>query len=154
MSGRDQFQQVAESTPFDSDGTDFTADNVRDALIEIGGASSPGSSLGRSGNVSSGAWLLRVGNIPSNKTGVVININGIVKEISCGSEDLDTYNVSIYKHDGGGVNLTLLGTVSVTSSRASSFSVNYTINKGEHLAALISSGSAKNVGVDFTLKGT
>lgn len=150
---RDEYQQVAGSVPFDNDGTDFDADNVQDALEEIGGATSPSSSLGRSANVGSGSWLLRVGSIPSNKTGVIVNINGTVNEVSCGSENLDTYTVSIYKHDGGGVNLTLLGSVSVTASRAQTFNVSYPVSKGDHLAALISAGSAKNVGVDFGLKG-
>lgn len=34
MSGRDSQSQVAQSIPFDKDGTSFTADNLQDAIVE------------------------------------------------------------------------------------------------------------------------
>lgn len=155
---RDHFEQVASETPFDNSTNGFVADNVQDAIEETKVSASPGFGFGRSGNVSSNTWLLRTGGVPSNKTGVAMGIsNPQLKQIDVGSEDVDTFDIAIYEHEGNEVNLTLLTTVSIISARTASFDVNDfgTVNatQGRQLAVRITNGSAKNLGVDVTLIG-
>ena len=150
---------VAESVPFDNDSNGFIAEDIQAAIEEVNDtistSASPGFGFGRSGNTSSGTWLLRTGNVPSNKTGVAIGITSpIVEEISVGNENVSTFDISVYEHEGDEINLTLLGTVSIVAARTGSFSVNWAATSGRQLAVKISSGSAKNPGVDITLSGT
>ena len=156
---RNHASQVARSTPFDNTGTEFESDNVQDALEEVGVSASPGFGFGRSGNVSANTWLQRTGGVPSNKTGVTIGIgNPVLTRVDVGNEDVGTFDVGIYEHEGDETNLTLLTTISVTSSRTASFTETdfglVTATKGRQLAVRVTSGSAKNIGVDVTLKGT
>lgn len=155
---RDKFEQVASETPFDNEGTPFSSDNVQDALEEVGVSASPGFGFGRSGNVSRNTWLQRAGGVPSNRTGVTVGINNpVLSRIDIGNEDVDTFDVSIYQHDGDGINLVLLTTVSVVSARTASFTSDdfglVSATQGKQIAVRITSGSAKNIGVDLTLKG-
>ena len=159
---RNSSTQVAESIPFDKDGTSFSGENVRDVILEIDNqvntSASPAFSFGRSGNVSNNTWLLRPGGVPSNKTGIPVGIsNGTIRQIDIGSEDIDTYNISIYEHEGDQVNLTLLTTVNVISTRTDIFTSSdfgtVNVTQGKQIAVRVSSGSAKNLGVDITLTG-
>jgi hypothetical protein len=153
--GSKQKIQVAEETPFDNSVNDFVSNNVQGALEEVGASASPGFSFGRSANVSSGTWLLRTGSIPSNKTGIPVGVTSpFISNIQIGNEDSSTFNISIYEHEGDEINLTLLATVSVTAARTAVFSVNIPVTSGRQLAALLSSGSGKNVGVDLIIKGS
>jgi hypothetical protein len=150
--------QVARSTPFDNSTNEFEATNVQDAIEEIGVSASPGFGFGRSGNVTSGTWLLRTGSVPSNKTGVTMGINNPkLKQIDIGNEDISTFDIGIYEHEGNEINLTLLATVSVVSARTGSFTVldfgEVIATQGRQLAVRITAGSAKNLGVDVTLIG-
>jgi len=159
MTKRDDFTPVAEQIPFDNSDNNFDAEDVQGAIEEFGTSASPGFGFGRSGTVSSGAWLLRSGGVPSNKTGVTIGISSpVLVGIDAGNEDVSTFDVAIYEHDGNNTNSTLLTTVSVTSARTQSFtSIDFgtvTATKGKQLAVKVTSGSAKNLGVDITLKGT
>jgi len=145
---------IASDVEFDNSTNGFTSDNVQSAIEEIGASASPGFSLGRSSTTGAGTWLLRVGNIPSNVTGIPMGIsNPILTNIQIGNEDIATFSVEIYEHEGDSVNLTLLTTVTVTSSRTGIFSVNVPATQGRQLAAKISSGTARNPGVDLILKG-
>lgn len=159
MSKRDEFQQVAETVPFDNDTNGFVSEDVQGAIEELSNtvnvSASPGFGFGRSGNVSANTWLLRTGNVPSNKTGVTMGINTpLVIRIDVGSEDIDTFDVEIYEHEGDEVNLTLLGSVSVVTTRTASFAVSWAATTGRQLAVKIVNGSAKNPGVDLNLSGT
>jgi hypothetical protein len=156
MSRRDQYTQVAESTPFDNTGNDFDADNVQAAIEEIGASASPGFSFGRS-SANNGTWLRRVGEIPSNRTGVTVGIqNPEVSQIFVSNENIETYTVGIYEHDGDSINLVQLGTVSVTSARGGNFNVSFPTSQGKQIAVRIETviGSLQNIGVDVILKGT
>ena len=147
--------QVASSVPFDNESNGFSSTDVQGAIEEIGASASPGFSFGRS-SANSGTWLNRVGEIPSNRTGVTIGINSpVVVNVFTSSENVETYTVGIYEHDGDSINLTLLGTVSVTSARGGLFDVNFATTKGKQLAVRIISsvGILQNIGVDIILKG-
>ena len=155
MSRRDQITQIAESTPFDNDSNGFTSDNVQDAIEEIGASASPGFSFGRSGNVSSGTWLRRPGNVPSNRAGVTVPIaNPTIVEISTSNRNIDTYTIEIVQHEGNLVNLVSLGTVTVISARGGTFTVNFSTTKGQQIAVrLIGGGSVRDLGVDIVIRG-
>lgn len=149
--------QVADEIPFDNDNNGFNAEDVQSAIEEIGASASPGFSFGREGSSGAGTWLRRVGNIESNRTGVAIPIsNPTITRISCGTENIATYSVGIYEHEGNSINLTLLTTVSVTSSRFETFTVSVTATEGKQLAARClstSAGNPNNLGVDVVLSG-
>lgn len=147
--------QVADEIPFDNDGNGFNSDNVQDALEEIGASASPGFSFGR-GNANNGTWLNRVDRIPSNRTGVTIGIqNPVVTQIFVSNENIETYTVGIYEHDGDSINLVQLGTVSVTASRGNNFNVNFPTSTNKQLAVRIETviGVLQNIGVDVILTG-
>ena len=152
-SGRDQYSQVAESVPFDNDNNDFTSDDVQGAIEEIGASASPGFSFGRSGNASTGSWLLNEG-VPSNRAGrYVFTTSPKLVEIFVSSENIDTYTISIYEHEGDEVNLTLLDTLSITAARGGQKISNVAITSGRQLAIRVTAGSARNVVAGLILKG-
>lgn len=158
MARREFTTQVAASVPFDNTGTDFTSDNVQDALEETAASASPGFSFGREGSSGAGTWLRRTGNIESNRTGVTIPISSpVITTIATGTENVATYSVGIYEHEGNSVNLTLLTTISVTSSRTS-FTTGLSISatQGRQLAVRCESnsgGNPNNLAVDIVLSG-
>ncbi len=156
---RDYVTPVAESVPFDNTSNCFVATDTQEAIEEVNSsvssAASPGFSLGRSGNVPSNTWLFRTGNVPSNKTGIPMAItNPTITLVAVGNEDINTFDVEIYEHDGDEVNLTLLGTVNLVATRTDTFTVSFVATEGKQLGVKIVNGSAKNPGVDLQLSGT
>lgn len=153
--GRHDNSQVASSVPFDNEGTDFESDNVQDALTEAGASASPGFNFGRSGNAGTNTWLQVVGGVPSNKAGITVALtNAKIKSVYVANENISTFDITVYEHEGDEVNLTSLGTVSVTSSRSANFNVEYDVTTGKQLAVRVTSGSAKNVNVGLQLSGS
>lgn len=116
---------------------------------------SPGFTFGRSGNIPVNTWLQNEG-VPSNKAGHVIKVeDGLIESISVANEDISTFDISVYWHEGNEVNLTLITTVSIVASRTGQFFLdNVSAPEGKQLAAIVSSGSAKNLVVDMIIKGT
>jgi hypothetical protein len=158
MSIRDIFSYVARQVFFDNSANGFVADNVQEAIEETKVSASPGFGFGRSGNSASNTWLLRTGSVPSNKTGVSLGIsNPQLKQIDVSNENISTFDIAIYEHEGDEINLTLLTTVSITGSRTASFTVSdfgtVDATQGRQLAVRIVNGSARNLGVDVTLIG-
>ena len=146
-----EYEALSEDIYYDVNKTE----TVFDKLDEVGASASPGFSFGRAANVGSGTWLQITGGVPSNKTGVPVAINNPeLTLISVGNEKLSTFDVGIYEHEGGGVNMTLLTTVSLVSSRTDNFNVSINVSSGKQLAARITSGRGKNVGVSLQLKGS
>ena len=147
----------AEAVEFDNTGTGFAADNVQDALTEVGASASPGFSFGRAGNLSANSWLRRPGNVPSNRAGVTINISSpTVTKVACANRNVETFDVEIYEHDGNAAGLTLLGTVSVVAATSDSFNVNFPATEGRQIAVRLGStftGNVRDLGVDLTLIG-
>ena len=163
--GRDQYNEVAESIPFDNETNGFVADNVQEAIEEISNtinrSASPGFSFGRSGNISSNTFLLRPGGVPSNKAGVTFSLyNGVLEEISVGTEDLDTYTIEIIQHEGNEINPVIIATVNIVGVRRAVFTngIDFTqlnaLDRNKQIAVQVTSGSAKNLGVDLQLSGT
>lgn len=151
---RDEFNPVAEEIPFDNENTDFDADNVQAAIEEIGASASPGFSWGRAGNNTSGTWLLNEG-VPSNRSGRLVFINNpVLAQIFTASEDLATYTLTVYEHEGDEINLTVIDTLNVTNARGASKVSTVSLTPGRQIAVRITSGSARNIIVGAIIKGT
>lgn len=117
-----------------------------------GTGASPGFSFGRSGNVSSGAYLLNEG-VPSNTTGRPIDLDsGRITQVSISNENSNTFTIELEEHDG--VTYTSLGTFALTAERSKAFQgLNIPITTGKEMAAKVLSGSCKNVIVTVYVKG-
>ena len=160
-SGRDEFERHAIETPFDKDNDpscEFVSENVQDVIEELCNrlavSANPGFTWGRSGNVTTNTWLLN-DTVPSNKAGRTVTLaNGEVTRILTASENLDTYDITIFEHDGDEINLASVVTKSVVASRTGDFVVtSASITQGKQLAAKITSGSAKNLVIGIFLQG-
>lgn len=148
-----------DSIPFDPGTTDLTSDSVGDAIRElaatVGVSASPGFNFGRSGNNSSGTWLQVTGSVPSNRAGITVALtNPEITQVYIANENISTFDVGIYEHEGDEVNLTLLGTVSVVSARTGTFAVSISVTSGRQLATRITSGTSRNCNVGLQLKGS
>lgn len=148
----------AKNVVYDNTDSGLIATDVKEGLDEISQtvatSASPGFSFGRASNVSSGTWLQCEG-VPSNKAGRFVYIsNPILKRFFISNERISTFSVEIYEHEGDSVNLTLLTTQTVTSSRGGDFPLNIPITSGRQLALRISSGSARNVVAGLELAGS
>lgn len=145
--------QVAISVPFDNSTNDFDATNVQTALEEIGASASPGMSFGRQGGLLSSTWLLNEG-VPSNAAGRYVPINNpVISEVFASSDTVSTYTITVYSHDGNSINLTVLGTLTVTSARGASQTVVWPTAKGKQIAVRLTSGTTNNLIVGLVLKG-
>lgn len=147
----------ADQEDFDPTGTDLTETKTGPAIRELynsgGNSASAGVIFGKPANSSATAWLQNEGT-PSNKTGVPLDINNPeLVQISTGSENLDTYTITIYEHEGDSINLTTLDTISVVASRNGSKTTSINITAGRQLAAALTSGSARNIKVTLSVKG-
>lgn len=154
MSRRDEFQQVAKSVPFDNSSNGFSATDVQGAIEEIGASASPGFSWGRAGGLLASTWLQVDGGVPSNSAGRYVPINNpVVVNVFCSSDTTSTFTITFYQHDGNSVNLTSIGTMTVTSATGGQQTVNWPTAKGKQLAVRLTSGSANNLVVGCILKG-
>ena len=112
-------REVASSIFYDKDNNpacDLESDNVQDAIDELcintSLSASPGYAFGRSGNRVANDWLNIYGQIRSNRTGIPFGLNnGRIIEIWAGNEDINTFDITIYEHQGDSVGLTSLTTV-------------------------------------------
>ena len=144
---------------FNPSGTDLIATDVESAIKElaatVGVSASPGFSFGRSGNNSNGTWLLVTGSVPSNRAGITVALsNPVITQVFIANENINTFDITIFEHEGDEINLTSLGTVSVVASRSATFDVNFPLTSGRQLAVQITSGSARNVNVGLQLQGS
>lgn len=158
MSRRGWITQVARSLFFDDSNTTYNATTVQEALeaqnAAVGVSASPGFSFGRSANVGLNTWLVVTGSVPSNKAGITVALaNPEITQIFVGNEDISTFDITVYEHEGDEVNLTSLGTVSVVAMRSDTFDVSFSVTSGRQLAVRVTSGSAKNLNVGLQLKG-
>jgi hypothetical protein len=153
-----EIDPVAEDIEFDPSNCDaITSDNVQDAIdelcIAVANSASPGFTWGRSGNLPTDTWLLN-DTVPSNRAGRIVMLSNVkITNIFIATEDIDTYDLTIYEHDGDEINLTALTTVSVVALRAAQFTVDISISQGKQLAARITNGSAKNMVAGCIIKG-
>ena len=148
----------AEEENFDPTGTDLvsikTGPAIRELFQQVGQSASPGFSWGRSGNLSTSTWLRNEG-VNSNRSGRTVTFNTPeINRIFTSTEDLDTYTITIYEHEGDQINLTALTTLSVVASRTGdSGNISIPVTSGRQLAIRITSGTARNLVVGATLSG-
>ena len=158
MAGRDEFKQVAEETYFDPDNCDKidsedTQGAIEDLCEALQDSASPGFTWGRSGNSSTNTWLLN-DTVPSNRAGRTVMLAGVkIANVFVATENLNTYTVSIYEHEGDGINLTFLTSISVVSARSAQITVDVPITQNRQLAARITAGSCKNIVAGLVIKG-
>ena len=149
---------TADAVEYDNGVSGLVATDVQAAIDEIsttvGVSASPGFTWGRSGNVVTGTWLNN-DEVPSNKAGRTVALSSpIITQVFIANEDLSTFNIGLYEHEGNEVNLTLLSTVSVTASRSAAITVSVAMTSGRQLATRITSGTAKNLVIGVQLKGS
>lgn len=145
--------QVAESIPFDNDTNGFDSDNVQEAIEEIGAGASPGFTFSRPGGQSGNTWLKIAGGVVSNRAGIPVFIsNPILTTVVATCENVSTYEVKIYEHDGDSINLTLLTTLNVVATRTQTFNISINLTQGKQIAVR-TKGTVKNPGVNLQLKG-
>jgi hypothetical protein len=155
---QEEYPLDAEGLYFDPSNTDLVATDLQAAVEEVadqvGVSASPGFSWGRSGNLSSNTWLQNDG-VVSNRAGRTVNlVDPFITAVSIANEDINTFDITFYEHDGDSINLTVIGAVSVTNARSVNAFVNLPVSQGKQLAVRITSGSAKNVVVGLQLSGT
>lgn len=149
---------VAKGIPFDNTGNGFTSTDVQAAIEELKAAAaasaSPGFAWSRSGNIPSDSWLLN-DEIPSNRAGrTILLTSATIEKISVATEDINTYSIQIYHHEGNEINLTLLHTVNVTSTRSYQTLIpSISVPTNKQLALKVGTGSAKNLVVALIIKG-
>lgn len=148
----------SEYIPFDNTGSPLTSTEVGPAIRELTNkvitSASPGFSFGRSGNATSGTWLA-CETVPSNLSGRFVYIaNAMIKSVFVANEEISTFNVSVFYHNGGGTGMTLVGTVSLSGVYGDAFSVSWTVPTGAYLAMQVTGGSAKNIVAGLELSGT
>lgn len=155
----DIIDEVVSVDPSDLNCTD--KENVHEVfkdfctkLSELTVSASPGFTWGRSGNASSGTWLLN-DSVPSNKSGRAIFIDDPqLSSLFVRCESIDTFDLEVYEHDG--TVFTLITTVSIIASRAHdvTFPTPIPLTKGKELAIKLVNGSAKNPVVGCLLGGS
>ena len=164
MPRRDEYKEVAHSVPFDKDNRpdlEFVSENVQEAIEEVRDSvltsASPGFSFGRSGAVSKGAYLL-CDTVPSNITGRYVYINNAqINKVFVGTEIVGTYKFGVYYHDGDEINITLVGTVTISADRGGSFEVEWLVPTGKYLAIRVEADSVdipRNIVAGLELSGT
>jgi hypothetical protein len=163
MPRRDEFNPVAFTVPFDKDNDPscgFTKENTQEAIEELCNkaaiTASPGFTWESSGNTTSNSWLLN-GVVSSNKTGRNFPLyNGVLNQISIANENINTFDIELYEHDG--TTFTLLTTVSIIAARSGVFDSSDfgTINltQGKELAIKQVNGSSKNPVIQIIARGT
>lgn len=155
MSNITKLSPVATTIPFDNSSNGFDSNNVQTAIEEIGASASPGFSFGRAGGLLASTWLQVDGNVPSNSAGRYIPINNpIVSKVFCSSDTVSTFTLTFYTHEGNSVNLTSIGTLTVTAAKGADADVTWSVTKGTQLAVRLTSGSANNVVAGVILKGS
>ena len=156
--GEFYYRAGARMVGFDNSTNGFVANETQGAIEEINNkvltSASPGFSFGRSGKIPSGTWLLNE-TVPSNISGRYVYINdAVVERIFVSNQDVTTFDISAYYHEGDEVNLTLLGTKTVTTSRGGSFDVSWAVPFGKQIALRITAGAPKNAVAGLELSGT
>ena len=152
---------VALSVPFDNSSNGFTSATVQGAIEELKNSAtttaSPGFSFGRSGVSGSGTYLQNE-TVPSNISGRWVYLHGAsIAQVYISNELITTYTMEVLYHDGNGINTVSLGTVTVNSSRGSSFTVSWPVPINKQLAVRVATSSAnspKNIVCGLQLLGS
>lgn len=154
----EEYELKAENIPYNNTDSGLIATDVKSGLDEISNtvatSASPGFSFGRASNVSSGTWL-QCETVPSNKAGRFVYIsNAVIEKVFVSNENISTFDIGIYSHDGDEINLVLIDTVSIVASRGGSFTVSQPVATNKQLAIRVDAGSARNVVCGLELSGS
>ena len=156
---KEEYELIAANVPYDKTLVNqLEAEHLQAAVDElatsVATSASPGFSFGRASNVNAGTWLNCEG-VPSNKSGRWVYINQArVTKVFVSNEQSGTFTIEVFYHDGGGINLTSLGTVTVTNSYGDAFDVDWAVPTDKQLALQLTSGSARNAVAGLELQGT
>ena len=115
-------------------------------------SASPGFTWGRSGAVVADSYLLNDG-VPSNVTGRRVPVTtGIISTVFIDSENIDTFDVRVFKHPSP---FTTLAIVSIVADRGGTFklAVPSEVTEGDRLGIQIINGSCKNPVIGLIIKG-
>lgn len=120
-------------------------------------SASPGFSFGRAGVVNAGTYL-QCETVPSNVAGRWVYINSAtIDRVYIANENTGPFIVEVLYHQGNGLNLTSLGTVTVTGTNGGVFTVNWSVPTNRQLAVKIYDSSlnpAKNIVCGLELSGS
>jgi hypothetical protein len=152
---------VSKSIPFDNSTNGFISTDAQAAIEEVNNkiitSASPGFSFGRTG-VCSGGTYMQCETVPSNISGRWVYItNAVVTNVYVANETTTTYSMEVLYHDGNGVNLTSLGTVTVNAAKGAAISVNWPVPTNKQIAVRVANSTAnspKNVVVGLQLQGS
>lgn len=149
---------VAESVPYDNTTSGLVSEDVQNAIDELsfsaGSSASPGFTFGRSGGNPLGTWLL-CDTVPSNLAGRRVPLSGAkIVEVFSSNQNLDTYTLDFYSHDGNSVNLTFLSTLTIVAARGGSAIISVSVAKDKQIGIKVGTGSVNNVVAGFILKGS
>jgi hypothetical protein len=110
--------------------------------------------------MTAGTFLNRPGGTPSNSTGVNFGLlNGSLDVIAVGTNSVDTYELTLYQHDGNFENPTTIAVVNIVALKKAvlvkdtDFTQLATLDKNRQIAIEITDGTATNIGVDLQLSG-
>jgi len=118
-------------------------------------SASPGFTWGRSGNVNANTWMLN-DSVPSNISGRSIFLNNAkIVKVFTANQDATVMTLGVYTHDGDGIGLTLLGTVTTAAQRSNTFTVAFSVALNKQVAIKLESGSAagKNMVIGCLISG-
>jgi len=160
LAGVAEYEPTGEDIVYDNAGTDLTSITVSDAVTElankVSSSASPGFTWGRDGTLSDNTWLLNEG-VPSNKAGRYVYINDAkLVRVFVSNQNIATYKIRVYTHDGGNQNKIEIAAVDVINARGDDFILSVPITTGKHLALKITNiaGSVKNIVAGAALEGT
>jgi hypothetical protein len=118
---------------------------------------SPGFVYGAVASKTTGFWLTSE-NIPSNVVGVpVVFGNARIVQAAVGTEVESNYTIGIYEHEGAGINLTQVGTFSITNGGPKRVALDLALTSTSpnlQLATRLETGNTLNLKVSLILKGT
>lgn len=151
----------ADQISYDNSTSGIPPVNVQDAIDYLAQQSatsaSPGFSFGRAGVVNAGTYL-QCETVPSNVAGRWVYINSAtIDRVYIANENTSAFIVEVLYHDGNAVNLTSLGTVTVTGTNGGVFTVNWAVPTNKQLAVKIADASgnpAKNIVCGLELRGS
>lgn len=144
MSGRDQYSDIAESVPFETN-PPFISDNVQDAIeetLQLAGSSRYTVTLGKQGNVSN-AYLDRWNQIGSDNVPFVVPEGGSIRSASIAistAAEAGGEIVTVYKN---GISIFTL-TILAGEFTAANSSLNILVATLDEISAQVTTGAMTN----------
>ncbi len=134
----------------------FTSKNVQEAIEESRNFRAVPVVFTKSGAVTINTFLLN-GSVPSNIAGRTIPSTATdvkIALIEIANQDVSTFDIGVYEHDGDEINLTLIETYIITAARTAEVLDGVTaLDPAKQVAVKLTSGSAKNLSVSLTISG-